>query len=92
MEYKDIQCYCNTKTSIMQPIYSPTCVSWDFDVTDPASGKMRGNWTSKGCNMTGMNETSGVITCACNHLTNFAVLVVCFIIVNLTSIYQLAYL
>lgn len=35
----------------------------------------RGNWTSKGCS----NQTDGSggnVTCSCNHLTNFAVLVV----------------
>ena len=35
----------------------------------------RGNWTTDGCELTG-NE-NGVITCACDHLTNFAILVVC---------------
>ena len=35
----------------------------------------RGNWTSKGCS----NQTDGSggnVTCSCNHLTNFAVLMV----------------
>ena len=41
------------------------CVSWDFDLVD---------WTTRGCTTTlGQN---GTVTCACNHLTNFAVLVV----------------
>ena len=41
------------------------CVSWDFDLVD---------WTTRGCTTTlGQN---GTVTCACNHLTNFAALVV----------------
>ena len=46
-----------------------TCVSWDFTLQD---------WVSDGCNTT-IGE-GGVITCTCNHLTNFAVLVVRIII------------
>ena len=44
-------------------------MSWDF-----ASD----SWTSEGCMRTTTSQTaqSGVITCECNHLTNFAVLVV----------------
>lgn len=43
---------------------SETCVSWDFDLQD---------WTLRGCNTTVGQD--GVV-CHCNHLTNFAVLVV----------------
>ena len=50
-------------------MFSPICVSWDFNVK-------RGNWTSTGCTLSNVNNESGVFTCACNHLTNFAVLVV----------------
>ena len=35
----------------------------------------RGNWTSEGCE-TESADDPGVITCRCNHLTNFACLVV----------------
>ena len=35
----------------------------------------RGNWTTDGCELTGIDDN--VVTCQCNHLTNFAVLVVC---------------
>lgn len=42
-----------------------SCVTWDFDLQD---------WTRKGCT-TDMRK-DGIIACSCNHLTNFAVLVV----------------
>lgn len=35
----------------------------------------RGNWTSDGCQLAQINGS--VVTCRCNHLTNFASLVVC---------------
>lgn len=35
----------------------------------------QGNWTTFGCT-TRMESESGVVVCECNHLTNFAVLVV----------------
>ena len=41
------------------------CVSWDFTLRD---------WTTEGC--TTIFGEDGVVTCNCNHLTNFAVLVV----------------
>ena len=44
---------------------SETCVSWDFNIQ---------NWTTTGCNTS--VGLGGIITCRCNHLTNFAVLVV----------------
>ena len=40
-------------------------MSWDFDLSD---------WTRRGC--TTSVGGNGVVTCTCNHLTNFAVLVV----------------
>ena len=46
------------------------CVSWDFS----AAGN-RGNWTTEGCN-TIVDKSGRLVTCVCNHLTNFAVLVV----------------
>ena len=36
----------------------------------------RGNWSSRGCNVTDYNSTTNVITCECTHLTSFACLVV----------------
>lgn len=49
---------------------SQVCVSWDFDA---ANGE--GNWTRSGCD-TRMTDDPSVTRCECNHLTNFAVLVV----------------
>ena len=45
---------------------SEKCVTWDFGMND---------WSTEGCSL---NATSsdGIVTCTCNHLTNFAVLVV----------------
>jgi len=36
----------------------------------------RGNWSETGCVVADIDEESGVVVCHCNHLTNFAVLVV----------------
>ncbi len=36
----------------------------------------RGNWTEEGCKMKGTDNETKTYTCECNHLTNFAVLVV----------------
>ena len=41
------------------------CVSWNFTLQD---------WTPEGC--TTNVSIDGVVTCSCDHLTNFAVLVV----------------
>ena len=54
---------------------SETCVSWDFSLRD---------WTEKGC--TAKVSEDGIITCTCNHLTNFAVLMVCSMCIITISI------
>ena len=41
------------------------CVSWDFTLRA---------WITEGC--TTITGEDGIVTCDCNHLTNFAVLVV----------------
>ena len=41
------------------------CATWDFT---------RRDWITVGC--TTITGEDGIITCECNHLTNFAVLVV----------------
>lgn len=41
----------------------------NIDLADGA-----GNWTSEGCTVDG--NADGVVSCACNHLTNFGILVV----------------
>ena len=37
----------------------------------------RGNWTEEGCTVTDINLSEGLITCECDHLTNFAIIMVC---------------
>ncbi|CAH1251520.1 ADGRG7 [Branchiostoma lanceolatum] len=44
------------------------CATWNFSI---AGGS--GAWSPQGCTFVGM--TNGSITCSCDHLTNFAVLV-----------------
>ena len=53
---------------------SEVCVSWDFSLQD---------WTGKGC--TANISEDGIVTCTCNHLTNFAVLVVNVTIIIINS-------
>ena len=36
----------------------------------------RGDWSEAGCVVAEIDEESGLVVCKCNHLTNFAVLVV----------------
>ena len=57
----------NTCLHIFQFVAEGTemCVSWDFAARD---------WITEGCTTT--IGGAGVVTCNCNHLTNFAVLVV----------------
>ncbi|XP_064384592.1 deleted in malignant brain tumors 1 protein-like isoform X4 [Halichondria panicea] len=45
---------------------NPThCVSWNFTT---------GNWSTDGCSVLDSNITNGSISCQCNHLTNFAII------------------
>ena len=44
----------------------PTCVFWSFDSL---------SWSAKGCKVTDNSQTD-VVVCECNHLTNFAILMV----------------
>ncbi|KAM7427385.1 hypothetical protein ABFA07_021473 [Porites harrisoni] len=45
------------------------CVFWDFTAK---RSNINGCWSSKGCSV--VNRTNTEVTCTCNHLTNFAVL------------------
>ncbi|KAM4569520.1 cadherin EGF LAG seven-pass G-type receptor 1 isoform 2-T2 [Odontesthes bonariensis] len=45
----------------------PVCVFWDHSI--PSGG---GGWSSKGCEV--LNRNSSHISCQCNHMTSFAVL------------------
>ena len=46
---------------------SEVCAFWDF---------ARQDWNSDGCTIAETNDPEGIVKCQCNHLTNFAVLVV----------------
>ncbi|XP_078382861.1 adhesion G-protein coupled receptor D1-like isoform X2 [Oculina patagonica] len=46
----------------------PHCVFWDFTL----QSELNGSWASTGCSM--IQTVDREITCSCNHLTNFAVL------------------
>lgn len=46
-----------------------TCAHWDFTLNNN-----RGGWSAKGCVYNG--TVNGRDICHCNHLTNFAVLIV----------------
>ena len=35
-----------------------------------------GDWNTDGCNLTSFNQSTNVASCECDHLTNFACLVV----------------
>ena len=43
------------------------CVFWDFEIT---------NWSQEGCQLVKGSTNTRRVTCHCDHLTNFAVLVV----------------
>jgi hypothetical protein len=43
------------------------CASWNFTLQ---------NWTTEGCTIDVTQLEEGIVTCECNHLTNFAILVV----------------
>ncbi|KAJ7389150.1 hypothetical protein OS493_033236 [Desmophyllum pertusum] len=47
---------------------TPHCVFWDFTL----KSELNGSWSSKGCSL--KQRVDKEITCSCNHLTNFAVL------------------
>jgi hypothetical protein len=55
-------------TQFTVPGSEAVCVSWNFTLQD---------WTTEGCITNNVGE-NGIVTCSCNHLTNFAILVVCY--------------
>ena len=60
--------------TLMQPVRCDSravCFAIVVQLTDG-----RGDWSTDGCNLTGYNETTDVVGCECDHLTNFACLVV----------------
>ena len=48
---------------------SAACVFWNFELKNGL-----GDWSGDGCHYKG--TTDGLVTCNCNHLTNFAILMV----------------
>ena len=48
---------------------NPTCVFWDYEADDG-----RGDWSTVGCYL--VEASYDNVTCVCDHLTNFAVLMV----------------
>ncbi|KAH3727045.1 adhesion G protein-coupled receptor L2-like isoform X1 [Dreissena polymorpha] len=47
----------------------PSCSLWKKD-----NSSDQGFWSSEGCKLVEYNHQAGRVTCSCNHLTNFAVL------------------
>ena len=67
---------CHGKSILTISLYlqnwsKPTCVFWNFSAADN-----RGNWSVEGCSLASEDVETGEVTCECDHLTNFAVLVV----------------
>ncbi|CAH3182931.1 unnamed protein product, partial [Porites lobata] len=52
----------------LQDEHNPYCVFWDFNL----KSKNNGSWSSVGCRL--VKKSNRQVTCTCNHLTNFAVL------------------
>ncbi|XP_027039602.1 adhesion G-protein coupled receptor D1-like [Pocillopora damicornis] len=50
------------------PANVPHCVFWDFN----RKSEVNGSWSGTGCSLIQSDEQQ--VTCSCNHLTNFAVL------------------
>ncbi|XP_035630905.2 adhesion G protein-coupled receptor F5-like isoform X1 [Oncorhynchus keta] len=46
---------------------NPQCVFWNFNLFDGLGG-----WDDKGCEL--QSEKNGTVTCHCNHLTSFSIL------------------
>ncbi|XP_070574016.1 uncharacterized protein [Ptychodera flava] len=60
----------NITLELIQPVVSPmvTCVFWNFS----ALTSYQGAWSDEGCQISDQNQSH--VTCTCDHLTNFAVL------------------
>ena len=65
-----VECLCDINIQVNSHLATITgCSHW---IISTLGG--RGNWTTDGCELTGID--GNVVICQCNHLTNFAVLVV----------------
>ncbi|XP_002735776.3 adhesion G-protein coupled receptor G6-like [Saccoglossus kowalevskii] len=49
-------------------LFNPQCVYWNYSLNDDVGG-----WSRDGCNVLGQSSNN-FITCECDHLTNFALL------------------
>ena len=66
------------------------CVFWNFTAASKSTEKLaalilvesfllldgNGEWSTDGCSLKAFNESANVVDCMCDHLTNFACLVV----------------
>ena len=81
----------NLPTTGKNETITSRCVFWDFKassksllssallalkITDIILLDDNGDWNTDGCNLTSFNQTTNVASCECDHLTNFALLVV----------------
>ena len=81
----------NTPSSGMNEfIASRRCAFWDFNAASKSAILLtvshfsyihyildgNGDWNTDGCTLTTFNKSTNVVGCQCNHLTNFACLVV----------------
>ena len=68
-------------------IASRRCAFWDFNAASKSQCYFckqyqnslldgNGDWNTDGCTLTTFNQSTNVVDCQCNHLTNFACLVV----------------
>ncbi len=66
-------------TSVLWELVSYKCQFSSFNYF-LSPDNSTGNWTEKGCKLASYNTSTGEFQCECNHLTNFAVLVVSLIV------------
>ncbi|XP_065325752.1 adhesion G protein-coupled receptor F5-like [Pelmatolapia mariae] len=53
---------------LIDTLRNPKCVFWNFSLLNNLGG-----WDDEGCEVVNSNET-GTVTCNCNHLTSFSIL------------------
>ena len=66
-----MELHCQGYAAASYTMHMPACVVISILIVYTSDG--RGDWTEDGCNTTVID---GVAVCMCNHLTNFAILVV----------------
>ena len=77
-----------TNLNTTEVIAHRRCVFWDFKAASKSSSALsmkkncnflldgNGDWNISGCTLTTFDESTNVVSCECDHLTNFACLVV----------------